>query len=109
MRLWDEDRAQVGTVTITIRTGAAAMCSPRKSGLPIAHDRVELALYCEPVNPRRSIRPSELGIGGYDDLFQALEGQPVAGYVSWQLVGQLIDAIKHVEHIECPDWCVCQR
>jgi hypothetical protein len=87
---------EYGDAALSIQAGATMYCRPRVNGLRLSeYESVEIAVVnTKAAHPRDSlVRPSALGIEGFDDLFESGNG-PVAGYVPLAKVHELRAAMR---------------
>jgi hypothetical protein len=79
-----------GDVTLSIQASRDHYCTPRIDDLPLDnYEEAEIALLLN----GQLIHPRRIGIMGFDELFEK-GTNPVAGYVSWDDVNKLRDALR---------------
>lgn len=90
MRLYLRRAEEFGDVMLSIQASALHYSNPRVDELPLdEYESVEVGLFHE----GRLCRPSEIGIVGFDHLFERGRN-PVAAYVPQETVAQLREALR---------------
>jgi len=80
-----------GDVSLSVQASRYHYSQPRQNGLPLAdYETVEVAVLNA---PGHLVRPSQVGVKGYDNLFER-GASPVASYVAQADVQQLREALK---------------
>lgn len=96
------DAEQYGDIYLSIQASSGHYCTPRVDGLGIEeYEEVEIGFLGPPreveifgrKHNMRLCHPSAVGIEGFDHLFESGD-VPVAGYVSWDDVNRLRQALK---------------
>lgn len=76
-----------GDVRLSVQAHEMAYCTPRVSGLPLdKYSAVEIAIIR---GSDEFVRPSKIGIPGFDHLFESSGTRPVAAYVPQGTVDNL--------------------
>lgn len=80
-----------GEATLSVQASQWAYCEPRVDGLKIdEYESVEVAVLDA---DGELVRPSAVGVAGFDDLFEP-GNSPVAGYVSQSKLLELKRALR---------------